>query len=329
MSKINLASVQALADELEAEGVDLNEARGGGGDDYVPPAEGATRCRLVGYVEFGTHTETSRQYGAKTKPRCELTFELSGPKHAPKNIDGTLYPHRVTIREAIGFHEKNGYIKLFKLLNSDGTAKNFLQLLGKAFRATVVHRKYTGSDGKERTAVGLKNDQGYTFQSCTYEDPETNELRTIKVDEALTPLKLLLWDRPDLDQWDSIFIDGAYDDGGSKNKLQEKCVSAENFIGSPLHTLLVDNERPIPVPKPRATQPAADALAAAPETGEDNPAVGAEAAAPTPPKPAAKPAATKPAPKAPAKAPAAPTAAATTPAKGKVATGAADPLAGM
>lgn len=325
MSKINLASVAALAEELEAEGVDLNEARGGGGDDYVPPAEGACRVRLVGYVELGTHTETSRQFGAKTKPRCELTFELSGPKHAPKNIDGTLYPHRIVIRESIGFHEKNGYIKLFKLLNSTGTAKNFLQLLGQAFRASVVHRKYTGSDGKERIAASLKNDQGYTFQPVTYEDPETNELRTIKVDEAITPLKLLLWDRPDLDQWDSIFIDGAYDDGGSKNKLQEKCVSAENFIGSALHTLLVENERPIPVPKPKAAKPGKDALDAAPETGDDNPAVGAEATE-APAKPAAaKPAAPKPAAKAPAAPPAAPKAAA----KGKVATGAADPLAGV
>lgn len=317
-----LAELAALAAELEAEGVDLNEARGGGGGDYVPPAEGACRVRLVGYVEVGTHTETSRQFGSKTKPRCELTFELSGPKHAPKEIDGVKYPHRVVIRESIGFHEKNGYLKLFKLLNTNGTAKNFLQLVGQPFRATVVHRKYVGADGKERISAGLKSDQGYTFQPVTYEDPETNELRTIKVDEALTPIKYLIWDRPTLAQWDGIFIDGAYDDGGSKNKLQEKCASAENFIGSALHALLVENDRPIPVAKPRAPKAGADALAAAPETGDDNPAVGAEPAKAVPP---AKPAA----PKAAAKPPAAAPAAAKTPAKGKVATGAVDPLAGV
>lgn len=244
---LDLSKVKALAEQVAATGKDLNNAQSGGGD-YEPPAEGACRVRLVGYVELGVHTEISRQYGKKTKPRCELTFELSGPKHQPKDIDGTLYPHRIVIRETIGYNEKNGYMKLFKLLNTDGTAKSFADLIGQPFRATVVHRKYKGNDGKERIAPQLKNTTGYTFQPPTYEDPETNELKTVRVDPAISPIRALLWDYADLDQWDSIFIDGQYDDGGSKNKLQLKIVSAENFEGSPIHRALVEGKRAIPVP---------------------------------------------------------------------------------
>lgn len=244
---LDLSKVKALAEQIAATGKDLNNAQSGGGD-YEPPVEGACRVRLVGYVELGIHTETSRQYGEKTKPRCELTFELSGPKHQPKDIDGTLYPHRIVIRETIGYNEKNGYMKLFKLLNSDGSAKSFADLLDAPFRATVVHRKYKGNDGKERIAAQLKGPAGYTFQPVTYEDPETNELKTVRVDPSITPIRCLVWDYADLDQWDSIFVDGQYDDGGSKNKLQLKAVAAKNFEGSPLHRALVEGKRAIPVP---------------------------------------------------------------------------------
>src|SRR5690606_31873471 len=62
--------------EVGNTGPDLTKPQtGGGGGDYVPPAEGATRLRLTGYVETGIHTK--RQGGqSKTKPRVELMFEL-------------------------------------------------------------------------------------------------------------------------------------------------------------------------------------------------------------------------------------------------------------
>lgn len=304
---LNLSNIQALANDLAKEGKDLNNAQQGG--DFEPPAAGACRARLVGYVEVGTHTTISPRYGKKQKPAAEFTFELSGPKHEPKDIDGKKYPHRIVVRETIGYNEKNGYMKLFKKLNSDGTAKTFLDLLGKAFLATVVHRKYKGADGKERTAANLKDDSSYTFRPTTVEDVETGELRTIKVAEAISPLKLLLWDRPDLDQWDSIFIDGAYDDGRSKNAIQIKCATADNFKGSALEALLIENQRPIPV----ANAPR-DALAGGGDDAADPDATDPDADEP---------------PETPAEAPAKPAKPPKPAAKGKGADKAVDPLAGL
>lgn len=299
---LNLSKIQELAKIAADQGADLNNAQSGGGD-YEPPVEGACRARLVGYVEVGTHTEVSRQYGEKTKPRCELTFELSGPKHEPKDIDGVKYPHRIVIKETVGFNEKNGFIKLFKMLNAGGTARTFLDLLGQGFRATVVHRKYKGNDGKERIAAQLKNTAGYTFSPATYEDPETNEVKTLKIAPAITPLKALVWNNPDIDQWDSIFVDGSYDDGGSKNKLQLRCVSANDFKGSALERVILEAGRTVPVPSAK-TAPAGDDGADDGDGDGDAPA------------------------EAPTKAPVATTKARTTKAKPTPAADDADPLAG-
>ena len=290
---LDISKLKALADKIAETGKDLNNAQSGGGD-YEPPAEGATRVRLVSYVETGVHTETSRAFGSKTKPRCELTFELSGSKHAPKDIDGTLYPHRIVIRETIGYNEKNGFMKLFKLLNKDGTAKTFVDLIGKPFLAVVVHRKYKGNDGKERVAPQLKNTSGYTFSPVTYEDPATEQLVTIKVAEAITPLRWFIWDHADLDQWDAIFIDGQYDDGGSKNKLQLKIVSAQNFEGSEIHRALIEGKRTIPVPTAKDSAPSGTGDDGGDDGDGGEGAAEAPAAPPAPPKAKGKPTPAKP-----------------------------------
>lgn len=281
---LDLTKIQALQQQVADTGTDLNNASSGGGD-YVPPAEGAVRVRLVGYVELGVHT-TSYKGAAKTKPRCELTFELSGPKHEPKILDdGRKVPHLIRITETIGTHEKNGYIKLFKLLNTDGQAKTFVDLLGKAWLANITHRKFKRTDGSDGVVANLRPEGGaYTFRPTTYEDPETNEARTVKVAPALTPLRLFLWDYADTDQWDSIFVDGTFDDGTTKNKVQEKIKSAENFVGSPIYNVLIEAGRSDELGRAAKTGPADDDA-----QGDDGEEATEAPPATTPAKPAAKP----------------------------------------
>lgn len=224
----------------------FNETRAGGGD-YQPPEAGAARARLIGYIETGVHSSTFK--GAKkTKPRAQLLFELSGPKHQPKDGEGDKkIPHRITIYETVGNHEKNGIVKLFKLLKQETgceEANNFVDLLiDKAWRCTVVHVTKEVDGAKKTRAYLREKDSGYTFKPTAYDDEESGERKQVKVAEAISEPRLFLWNAPDLDQWDSLFIDGTNDDGSSKNRFQEEIKKAENFVGSPIHTLLIEAGR--------------------------------------------------------------------------------------
>ena len=246
---------KALAQRAKETGPDLTKAQSGGGD-YVPPVEGATRLRFVGYIEQGIHTSVW-QGNAKVKPRAHFIFELSGPKHPPREHEGKKYPQLISFDEVVGRHEKNGYMKLFAKMSVDTPgATNFVELLGNAYRGTVSHSK--SKDGK-KTYANLKSDSVYNINSTSYEDPDSGELRKVKVDEAITPLKVFLWDYADLAQWDALFIDGKYDDGGSKNKFQEKIKAAENIVGSPIFEALVEANREEELtPAPKGTGPAED-----------------------------------------------------------------------
>lgn len=240
---IDRSKIAALAAAAAQTGPDLNKQSGG---DYKPPEKGATRLRFIEYVELGVHTTgAGGQYGPKTKPRAQFGFELSGPRHLPKEIDGKKYPHIIRFDLAVGQGKKNDYSKLFKLMVADFPGrKNFAQLLGEAFLGTVVHREYKKRNGEDGVSADLKNgDAGFTIKSTTYEDVESGVAKTAKVDEALSELRLFLWDFADSEQWDSIFIDGTYDDGNTKNKLQEKLKAAENFVGSPIYLALQDEGR--------------------------------------------------------------------------------------
>jgi hypothetical protein len=256
MSKLSFKDIKGLAQEIAETGPDLTKASSGGGD-YVPPAEGVTRLRLVGYIETGVHTTSSPRFGEKTKAKATLLFELSGPKHEPKTLDdGRKIPYIIPVDLNIGTHEKSLYGKLFrKMAESYPGTTHYTQLLGEAFLGTVVHRTYKRRDGTEGVVAELKDSNGYTIRGTTYEDPETGELRRAKVAEPISDPRVFVWDYATLEQWDSLFIDGTYDNGDTKNKWQEKIKAAENLAGSPIYQLLVEAGREdelIPAPKGQA-----------------------------------------------------------------------------
>jgi len=47
-----------------------------------------------------------------------------------------------------------------------------------------------------------------------------------------------VWDAATKEMWDSLFIDGEYEDGKTKNVFQEIITKAKNFPGSPIHSIL-------------------------------------------------------------------------------------------
>lgn len=232
---------------------------GGGGGDYTPPAEGMVRLRLVGYIELGKH-ESVWQGQKKTAAYVRLLFEASGPKHPPKMIDGTAYPHIITVEEKLSFNDKANWPKLFAKLNYAKDATHPVALLGRPYLATIRHKKWAraGEDkSKPETWTGVDvslrgEDGAYTLRSpqLTQIDDEGNEfVKTVPIAEATTPIKAFLWDNPDMDQWQSIFIEGEYperkDKDGvvikaatTKNVIQAKIMKAVNYPGSPINHLL-------------------------------------------------------------------------------------------
>lgn len=229
-----------------AEHTDMNEAQKGGGDRPIPAA-GMVRLRFVSYVELGIHEDEWKGV-KKNKNRVVLQFELSGPKHEPRDFDGRKIADVITINENISLNEKANFYKLFKRMNHTGQFKHMAQMLGQEFLGTIVHVT-KGEGDQKRIFANLRDDGGYTIRPPYVEDPETGESKRITVQPALTATKCFLWDYADKEQWDSIFIDGRWDDktddagkvieeGRSKNYYQNTIKAATNFSGSPLAEVL-------------------------------------------------------------------------------------------
>lgn len=240
MAKLDLKKIKAAAEEAAKTGRDVGVQTAGG--DYTPPAAGKTRLRFIEYVEVGVHTKRSKLYGDKTKPMAQFGFELSGPKHPPREFEGKKFPTVIRFEEPIGYGKKNNYSKLFKLMAVDFPgAKNFGQLLGEGFRGEVFHREWKSGD-RTNIAAELKGETGYSIGSKVYENEE-GEAVTLKIDQPLSDYRYFDWAEGDIDQWESLYIGGQYDDGNTKNKVQEKIKSAENFIGSPIYNALIEAGR--------------------------------------------------------------------------------------
>lgn len=283
--------IQAAVAQAAQQTPSMQEAQKGG--SYSPPAEGMCFVTLVGYIELGKqHVEASKQdpvkYPAHDEEQVQLVFELSGKGHEPKEVDGKKIPERLSVTLKKSLNEKAWFYRIFNTLNYDKQATHFAQLLGKHFRAKVVHTKAKNGTVYAGFKESAANGGAYTFAAPTYNpvDPETliPDVTVTKIfpkPEVLTPLKLFLWDFPSKEMWASLYIEGKYDDrkdektgvvtpGRSKNVLQEKIRKAVNFAGSPLAELLVGEvdlgsleAQPVPEVEDTPWQPTDDADAAA------------------------------------------------------------------
>lgn len=222
MSK--LEALLSQANEVAAISDDMNVAQKGGGGRLLPA--GYAFGRLVEYIELGMQPQ---EYNGKAKDpalEVQIGFALTGEGY--QNEDGTPYIIR-PYSFAISRNEKAKAFKLFKALNWQGTAQHFAQLLGQAFLVKIVHVQ-AGADKKTVSRVDL---DGFLPPI----DPVTKQPYPIAAarDEDL---QLFLWDKPTKEAWDSLYVEGTWDDGKSKNRTQEVILSALDFAGSPLEQLL-------------------------------------------------------------------------------------------
>ena len=258
-----------LASAAAAAGLDQSVVKQGGAD-YTPPAAGPCRLRLVGYIELGKH-KGAWQGKAKINTKVVLTFEVSGPKHQPIIMeDGTKVPHLIVVNENLSQSDKARFYKLFRILNYAGDAKHIVGLLGRAYKGTIIHRKYKADNGEEHVAADLYDKEAGAWGIAPpkyevvnpddHEEPgPTGEFRDLVVAPPLTPLKAFVWDLADMEQWASIFIEGEYperkNDKGevtapakSKNKYKNMIRNAVNFHGSPIYNLLAANGQSLDIP---------------------------------------------------------------------------------
>lgn len=252
--------MNSLFDKAKAKSANLenqNEQTAGGDFDNTPPA-GKTPARFIGYVDIGMRKQ--RAFQGKEKPDAPevmLFFELNGSKHTREvEVDGEkkTFTNVIRVRLTKKHNEKAGYSKLYNKMKygRGDEITHMSQMLGEGFLIDVVHNEVE-KEGKKRVYANMKDGEGNWLISAPmiqrYNDmgePDGDPV-PVPVPEPAQPGKLLLWEDPDKEMWDSIFIDGTRtvkDDKGnerevSKNWLQEDIVqNAVNFEGSPLQALL-------------------------------------------------------------------------------------------
>lgn len=214
------------------------------------PAEGYTTARFISYIEVGKQPQ--RDYQGQKKPDAlngMISFELNGPKQIVEYVDaeGNKKTRTNISRQtmAVKFGDKAKFAKLMKKMVAGRQGiTHMAEMLGEAFLIKVVHNK--SEDGK-KTYANINHDGEWLVGAPSTTDPISNETTLLDVAEPTHPLALLLWETPTKEQWDSIFIDGTYtkknkdtdqEEEVSKNWIQELCLSASNFVGSPLEGVL-------------------------------------------------------------------------------------------
>lgn len=217
-----LAQANAAAETSD----DMNEAvKGGSGARLLP--EGYAFGRLVEYVELGKHPQEFAGVAKAPALEVQLAFALWGQGY--QNDDGTPYIMR-PFRFAVSRNEKAKAFKLFKALNWKNTAKTFAQLLSQAYLVKIVNQAKSKTDA---TLVSRIDFAGFLPPI----DPVTKAPYNIP-DADPNLYRLFLWDYPSKTAWDSMYVEGKFDDGNSKNFNQEYILSATDFAGSALDLLL-------------------------------------------------------------------------------------------
>ena len=245
---MSIEALLAQANAAAETSADMNEAvKGGSGARLLP--EGYAFGRLVEYVELGKHPQEFAGVAKEPSLEVQLAFALWGQGY--QNDDGTPYIVR-PYRFAVSRNEKARAFKLFKALNWKNTAKTFAQLLSQAYLVKIVNQAKSKTDA---TLVSRIDFAGFLPPI----DPVTKAPYNIP-DADPSLYKLFLWDYPSKTAWDSMYVEGKFDDGNSKNFNQEYILSATDFAGSALDLLL--SASGLALPTAATALPAAPALPA-------------------------------------------------------------------
>lgn len=250
---------------------DQSQTRTGG--DFTCPKPGITVCRLTEYVELGMQKQ--KPFQGKPKPPAEevrLTFELLSPARDIHEFDGKRSADKISFRCLKSLSNKSRFKRLFNQMDYGRGKTHMAHFLGEAFLVEIFN--YEGQDKKARAS--LFNSEGFCHIGAPMRpaDPlDPNGKPTpIPVPDAISALRLFLFNHPSPECWNSLYIEGereVKDEKGtvtgkeSKNFIQESIRTAANFHGSPVEAMLAAISTP-PVPTAAENAAQADSLAPAP-----------------------------------------------------------------
>ncbi len=239
--------MNALLNELD--GIDLPDHTKTPTIERSTPEAGPTTARFVGYIELGKRKQADYQ-GEKRAPADSvlLVFELNGKAHL-RETDSGIMPNLKYETMTVKLGDKGGFKKLFnKMKAGRDSITHMAKMLGEGFILRIHHNKGTG-DKKDVVYANIKNSEGeWSVAPPFAESPIDGTVTHFNVPQAITPVRLLLWDRPSKGQWDSLFIDGSrkrknkegVEEEVSNNWIQESIVrQATNFEGSALEAMLL------------------------------------------------------------------------------------------
>lgn len=190
------------------------------------PEAGTAYGRLVGVVEIGKQQTTYKNQPV-VKDQIALVFELSGPKWRPDQ-DG-----RLPLRMTKFTNSDSANSRLHKLMNKIDPAKKYRhigQALGQVFFVEIEHNKRGDQTYADIGEIALPIRQ----------DMDTGEMVDMASRCAPQVAKMMgfMWDSSGLDHWDNLFIEGSYDDGGSRNRYQSLIRGSVEFEESPIFGVL-------------------------------------------------------------------------------------------
>lgn len=237
-----------------------DQTKGGGSFERTVAPAGPAWARLIAYYEVGSREQ--KAYQGKEKPPARiayLEFQLFGKKHQREIVvDGetkTVYnTHRQRITLKGG--DRSNSTKLLKAMAYGRDINHFALMLGEPFKITLHHNEVE-KDGKTTTYVNMRDDSGWTIGAAVRDqvDEDTGDVEVVpvKVAEATYDMRLLMWDAPTKEQWDSLFIDGTFTrtvDGKevemSANWIQRACQEALDWEGSPVQALVATDNGDLP-----------------------------------------------------------------------------------
>ena len=242
-----------LAQAKDAKGLKNHQETSAGGSSIV--AAGSAPARLIGYVELGMQPQPDYQGQAKPPAKeIRVTFEVFG-KENTREVDGKKVGNLLTIQLTEKQSEKAKFKKLFEKMRRDRTEiTHMAQMIDEVFVLNVKHM--TAKSSKRTYATIQDADGSYMIQGPVVNNFDTDG-NAVQIDltRATPPAsfepRLFLTERPSIEQWDSLFIDGTQKrkvkqkDGTeiemevSKNYLQEMIKKSLDFKGSAIETILL------------------------------------------------------------------------------------------
>lgn len=247
---LTLDQMMAAANQAAAVGEDMTEGTSGGGSTPMPV--GTALARLIRVVELGEHSQkdfTTKKHKGYAK-EVHLAFALWGTGRTLEGEQVTFHNPETNAPRiwspfdmALSRNTGSTAFRLFKQLNWKNDKVNFAQLLNGTFLMPFTSQNKSKTD---TTQISKLNIDGITGPFS----PLDQSMLAIP-EVATEEMRLFLWDFPSKAAWDSLFVEGEWPAKGdkpaaSKNKIQLKIMSANNYKGSPLEILLAGGGAALP-----------------------------------------------------------------------------------